>query len=257
MINTIVRGDCLKIMQDIPDKSIDLILADPPFGTTKNNWDILVDPDAMWEQYKRIIKDNCPIILFGIQPYSSTLITTSKGWYKYQWIWEKSQAGNFAVAKHMPLSVAEDILVFGKGKVTYNPQMTPREKPRKNGGTSSDKNGRGFNGIKNVYTISNETYPRNILRYPTVVRKQSLHPSQKPVELLEYLIKTHSNKDAVILDSFCGSGSTIIAALKQSRNYIGIELSESYFQMTLKRVKEHQHALAENVQHNAGNRLLR
>lgn len=236
-MNQVLFGDCFSLLPQISDKSVDMILTDPPFNKIKASWESKIDLLALWSEYRRIIKNNGAILIFGIQPFSSMVVTSNIKEYKYQWVWRKSQAGNFAVAKHMPLTVCEDILVFGKGRINYYPQMVERDKPRYVGGKSSLKNGRGFGGLENVYRYSTHSYPTNILDFPVVERRKSLHPSQKSVSLLEYLVKTYTQEGDIVLDTFAGSGSTAIAAKNLNRKYIVMEKEKEYYDIILKRIE--------------------
>lgn len=237
-MSQLVNDDCYRALPLIPDKSIDCIITDPPFNKIRSNWDIPIDLNQLWAEYKRIIKDNGAILIFGVQPFSSMVISANPKWYKYQWIWRKSQAGNFAVAKYMPLSVCEDILVFGREKINYYPQMEEREKPRYVGGKNSTKNGQGFGGLDNIYKLSTHKFPINLLEYPVVERRKSLHPSQKPEELIKYLIRTYTVEGNLILDTFAGSGTTALAAHDLGRQYIAIEQDVTYYNIMVNRLNE-------------------
>lgn len=223
------QGDCLEVMPTLASGSVDMILTDLPYGTTACSWDSVIPFEPLWENYKRLIKPRGAIVLFGSQPFTSALVMSNLAWFKYCWVWEKSQGGNFAVTRYMPLSVSEDILVFGKESVNYYPQMDKREKPRMIGGRHSNDCGRGFGGIQNITKLSTESHPRNVLHFPVVVRTESVHESQKPIALLAYLIRTYTNPGETILDNTMGSGSTIVAAIQEGRHGIGIEQDSSYF----------------------------
>lgn len=229
------KGDCLEVMKDIPDKSIDLILCDLPYGTTACKWDIVIPFELLWEQYNRIIKDNGAVVLFGSEPFSTLLRMSNIKNFKYDWIWEKEQGANFMICKYQPYKVHEIISVFSKNKHMYIPQMT-RGKPyisRK--GTSGDIT----RNVVKVQTKNNGTrYPRSVQRFSTDKAKGSLHPTQKPVALLEYLIKTYSNEGDIVLDNCMGSGSTGVAAVNTNRNFIGIELDDKYFEIAKTRINE-------------------
>ena len=216
-------GDCLERMKEIPDGSIDMILCDLPYGTTACKWDIIIPFDKLWEQYKRIIKDNGAIVLFGSEPFSSKLRMSNLKMYKYDWIYVKSQAQNFLNAKKQPLRNNETISVFYKKQCTYNPQMR-KGKPYK------CTSGRSSKSISNDENITNGGHlTQNYgTRYPLSVMNKfnietGLHPTQKPVALLEYLINTYSNGGELILDNCMGSGSTGVAAVNTDRKFIGIE----------------------------------
>lgn len=241
MINRIFLGDCLQIMKDIPNKSIDMVLCDLPFGTTKNKWDTIIPFEPLWEQYNRIIKDDGAIVLFSQQPFTSMLVMSNPKMFKYEWIWEKENATGFLNANHAPLKIHENILVFGKGatsptkksvSMTYNPQKT-KGKPY----TSVQ----GYSGNNYSPTVGNVTvsdgmrFPTDILRFQR--DKEKYHSTQKPVDLLRYLIRTYTNdNNALILDNCCGSGSTCVAAIREKRNFIGIELNDEYFDIASNRI---------------------
>ena len=228
------QGDCLEVMKDIPDKSIDMILCDLPYGTTQNKWDCIIPLDKLWEQYNRIIKPNGVVVLFSQIPFTITLAQSNLKNLKYEWIWEKPVATGFLNAKKMPLKKHENILVFYDSKITYNPQGLIY-KPRivKRGG-SSFGNTYGMAKTSNYSEYTN--YPTDILRFNYDIEK--LHHTQKPVELLEYLIKTYTNEGETVLDNCMGSGSTGVACVNTNRNFIGIELDEKYFEIAKNRIEE-------------------
>ena len=237
------QGDCLEIMKDIPDKSIDAIICDLPYGTTACKWDSIIPFDKLWEQYKRIIKDNGAIVLFGSQPFTSALVMSNPKMFKYEWIWEKSKASNFLLAKKQPLKAHENILVFGKGSVVYYPQKT-EGKPFNKGNRKHD-NGIAtevYNKIPNAgIEIINEDgmrNPRSVQYFVTGESEGKLHPTQKPLELMKYLIKTYTNEGDTVLDNTMGSGTTGIAAVNLNRKFIGIEMDEHYFEIAEKRINE-------------------
>lgn len=214
--------------------SIDLILCDLPYGTTRNKWDKVIDLDKLWEHYNRIIKDNGAIVLFSQQPFSAKLINSNPKMFRYEWIWEKEQGTGFLNAKKMPLKSHENILVFYKKPPVYNPQMRTGFKPYKAKQKSAGSN---YDKSKPVVTISNgERYPLDVISFKREGKK--LHPTQKPVALLEYLIKTYTNEGGLVLDNCMGSGSTGVAALELDRNFIGIELDKHYFDTATKRIEE-------------------
>ena len=231
------QGDCLEVMKQIPDKSVDMILCDLPYGTTACKWDVVIPFDALWNEYNRIIKDNGAICLFGSEPFSSLLRTSNLKMFKYDWVWNKVIPSGMSYARFQPMRQTENISVFCKGKTEYNPQMIKRDKPIKKGGNKYSpsapiqacKEGKEY---KKTYEYKN---PINILTYPKV-RQGSLHPTQKPVELLEYLIKTYTNEGDMVLDNCMGSGSTGVAAKNLNRDFIGIELDENYFEIAKSRI---------------------
>ena len=227
-------GDCLELMKDIPDKSIDMILCDLPYGTTKNKWDSIIPLDKLWEQYERIIKDNGAIVLFSQMPFTAELTHSNLKLFKYEWIWEKDNGTGFLNAKKMPLKIHENILVFYKKIPTYNPQMRTGFKPytcKQGSGSSNWNYNENFGGY--VTENNGERYPIDIIKFK---KDSGLHPTQKPVALLEYLIKTYTNENETVLDNCMGSGSTGVACKELNRNFIGIELDEKYFNIAKERI---------------------
>lgn len=243
------NGDCLEIMKVIDDKSIDAIITDPPYGTTACKWDSVIDFDLMWEQLNRIIKPNGAIVLFGSEPFSSTLRTSNIKNYKYDWIWDKKRCTGFLNAKKQPLRNNEIISIFYKKQPTYNPQ--PYKKNTIGNLGKSKKHQTDNYGKYNQVDNDNSNkfgYPRTIINQIPVINnlskdKSGLHPTQKPVALLEYLIKTYTNENETVLDFTMGSGTTGIACKNLNRNFIGIELDNKYFEIAEKRIKEHQQQL--------------
>ena len=230
----LIHGDCLEEMKKIPDKSIDMILCDLPYGTTKCKWDVVIPFDELWGQYNRIIKDNGAITLFGSQPFTSKLICSNIDNYKYDWIWDKKKAPNFRGVKYQPLIPYEIISVFNTTK--YNPQMTEGKMRRKGGHPSKYEEQAISKGTKPK--INNLYYPKAILEFSKANNKESgLHPTQKPIALLEYLIKTYTNEGEIVLDNCMGSGSTGVACANTNRDFIGIELDENYFNTAKERIK--------------------
>ena len=230
------QGDCLEVMKDIPDRSIDMILCDLPYGTTACKWDVIIPFDKLWEQYNRIIKDNGAIVLFGSEPFSSHLRMSNIKNYRYDWVWDKVRGVGHLLAKKRPMMCIENISVFYKKQPTYNPQMRKRDKPRKSINKGNDK---VWNGKGEIYVseMLNEKYPINLLTFSkSDMTKNNYHPTQKPVELLEYLIKTYTNENELVLDNCMGSGSTGVACINTNRNFIGIELDEKYFTIAKERI---------------------
>lgn len=247
-LNKIYNEDCLGSkekgtgMWRIPDKSIDMILCDLPYGTTANKWDSIIPFEPLWEHYKRVIKDNGAIVLTASQPFTSALVMSNPKWFKCEWIWEKNRGSNFGAVKYVPMKEHESVLVFGKGRITYNPIMQERK-------------GSGSERIK--YKITARTKTKNYadslhnevvldtkkLRYPSSIQKFNtevgLHPTQKPVKLFEYMIKTYSNEGETVLDNCIGSGTTAIACINTKRNYIGFELEKEYYDIAIERIYNH------------------
>ena len=233
-------GDCLERMKEIPDRSIDMILCDLPYGTTACKWDNVIPFEPLWEQYNRIIKDNGAICLFGSQPFTSALVMSNPKMFKYQWIWNKKLAGNGILAKIQPLKIHEDILIFARGKCKYYPEMRKgvlRKKLTSSLKISEINNGDGIRACKE--TFNDSYYPTSILDFSLAgLRKGRQHPTQKPVALLEYLIKTYTNENNLVLDNTMGSGSTGVACVNTNRKFIGIELDEKYYDISCQRIKD-------------------
>lgn len=238
MIN-LMQGDCLELMKTIPDGSVDLVLTDPPYGTTACKWDSVIDFDLMWEQLKRIIKPNGAIVLFGSEPFSSALRISNIKQYKYDWIWRKSRPTGGLHAKKRPMLDIETISVFYRFQCFYSPQgVSDCNTVHKN--TDGRKKGSGVRGVdrKNDSYIQTKTdYPRRVLDFSSPHNVGSFHPTQKPVALLEYLIKTYTQENETVLDFTMGSGSTGVACKNTNRNFIGIELDEKYFEIAKNRIE--------------------
>lgn len=268
-LNKIYNEDCLIGMKEIPDKSIDMILCDLPYGTTNCNWDEIIPFDMLWEQYERIIKDNGAIVLTASQPFTSALVMSNPTLFKHEWIWEKQKASNFMAAKYSPLKYHENILVFGKGKMNYKPQkykvleieeilsmnkkeleqaMQKREYDRfgkidKRKNVNDPSTNKEHLGNKVVRTRNRDTgyrNPKSVLKINKTINK-NIHPTQKPTELFEYLIKTYTNEHETVLDNCMGSGTTAIACINTNRNYVGFELDKEYYDASLNRIDEHVH----------------
>ena len=244
-INNIYQGDCLELMNGIPDKSIDMVLCDLPYGTTACSWDEVIPFDKLWKQYERIIKDNGVVVLFGNEPFSSSLRMSNINNYKYDWKWDKNSGSNFVSAKYQPLRIYEDVCVFYKNTPIYNPQMILRDKSKfRVSGKSKMKYNSITGTVNQEGKISSEyKYPTNKLNYDRMGAelnsKHRLHPTQKPVALLEYLIKTYTNEGCVVLDNCIGSGSTAVACINTNRKYMGIELNKNYYDIAVERIKKH------------------
>lgn len=235
MIN-LMLGDCLERMKEIPDGSVDMVLCDLPYGITACKWDSVIPFDPLWVQYKRIIKINGAIVLFGNQPFTSALIMSNVKWFKFCFIWDKKIPSGMSYARFRPMQQTEEISVFCKGKTHFNAQMEKRIRPIKGGGMTKCETTNNINliALKKTYTHKN---PTNLLLFDKI-RKDSLHPTQKPVPLLEYLIKTYTNETETVLDNCMGSGSTGVACVNTNRNFIGIELDENYFNIAQERIKK-------------------
>ena len=253
--NVIIHGNCLNVMTNIPDKSIDMILCDLPYGTTACKWDVIIPFKPLWKQYKRIIKDNGAIALFGSQPFTSMLVMSNSKMFKYEWIWKKSKPNGWQHAANQPMKTTENISVFSKGsmghksllgskRMTYFPQGVRNNgkfivKSYTHGKTMGDR-------PKQVGKICNSKtgFPSNFLEYPNVIGKKAIHPTQKPVALFEYLIKTYTNEGELVLDNCIGSGTTAIACINTKRDYIGIEKELEYVKVTKKRIKNYLKTIA-------------
>lgn len=235
----LIKGDCLEKMKEIKSGSVDLILTDPPYGTTACKWDSVIPFEPMWEQLNRIIKPNGAIVLFGSEPFSSALRMSNIKNYKYDWVWDKKIGGNSMLVKYQPYKIHELIHVFSsKGKANYKPLMETRGEVRiKNGKTKNKDNAFGVDGAE--YIKNNIYYPKSILEISNAKRTGRFHPTQKPVALLEYLIKTYTQENETVLDFTMGSGSTGVACVNTNRNFIGIEMDDNYFEIAKKRINKY------------------
>ena len=243
MDTKIYKGDCLELMKEIPDESIDFICCDPPYGTTSIKWDSVLDFNKMWDQYDRIIKPKGVMCLFGSQPFSAQLICSKLEWFRYELVWNKNKCGSPGLAKKRPMKTHENILIFYKNAGgTYNPQMTEgkpfKRKSKNKEGYVGKKNDHGY-GLKPRKEFENKVtrYPKTILNISrNYSAQQQVHPTQKPVPLMEWLIKTYSNEGEVVLDNCMGSGSTGVAAVRLNRKFIGMEYDDQYFEICQERI---------------------
>lgn len=240
MIN-LMQGDCLERMKEIPDGSVDMILTDPPYGTTACKWDSIIPLAPMWEQLKRIIKPNGAIVMTASQPFTSVLVGSNLKMFKYDWVWQKPKGTGHLNAKKQPMRDKEDILVFYSKQCTYNPQKT-RGKPYKDKAGKDHTSSSSMTDSYGMYTNKREDnngfrYPKQVQNFP-VVERGTLHPTQKPVALMEYLIKTYTNESETVLDFTMGSGTTGVACKNLNRKFIGIELDENYFNIAKTRIEE-------------------
>lgn len=241
------QGDCLELLKTLPDKSVDMVLTDPPYGVLDFKWDNEIDNEKLWQELKRVIKPNCIIALFGIEPFSTQVRLSNIKNYKYDWYWKKSAVGGFINAKKRPLKTLENIMVFSDGVPRYYPQGLVRldkKKPRKAEKLSKRSGGDGAlyscNSKASEYVQEFTNYPRHILEFGNSnSTKRGLHPTQKPTDLLEYLIKTYTHEKETVLDCTMGSGSTGIACLNTHRKFIGFELDEHYFNVAKDRLDNH------------------
>jgi site-specific DNA-methyltransferase (adenine-specific) len=231
----LIQGDCLGVMRDIPDGSVDMVLTDPPYGTTACKWDSIIPLEPMWGQLKRVIKPNGAIVMTASQPFTTMLIASNMKMFKYCWVWDKKKGGSPLLSKIQPIRVTEDVLIFGHGKVSYNPIMTLRDKPKRRGGNKgsvSETTGNAFTERDNPEGLR---YPKSVQKFNTE-RNKGGHPTQKPVALMEYLIKTYTNEGETVLDFTMGSGTTGVACKNLNRNFIGIELDPEYFKIAEARI---------------------
>lgn len=229
--NSVIQGDCLEVMKDIEDKSVDMILCDLPYGTTACSWDTIIPFEPLWEQYKRIIKDNGAIALTASQPFTSKLVMSNLDMFKYEWIWEKEQGTNFLLKKYYPLKSHENILIFGN-KIKYNPQAEKGKPFLSGNGESVGVYGKT---IKKQVQNYGTRLPKTVIR---INREVGKHPTQKPVALFSYLIKTYTNEGDLVLDNCAGSGTTAIACINTNRNYILIEQEKKYINIINKRISD-------------------
>lgn len=237
----LMQGDCLELMCDIPDGSVDMVLCDLPYGTTRCAWDVPIPFEPLWAQYRRICKPNAAIVLLSQMPVAAALVNSNPKWFRYEWIYEKACPTGFLNANRMPMKAHENILVFYRSLPTYNPQFT-FEKPyrkKRTGGKQSEVYGRRLSGIT-TDAIDGKRYPRDVLRFSnsSCGVDKGAHPTQKPVALLEYLIKTYTNPGDTVLDNCMGSGSTGVACANTGRDFIGIELDTGYFETAKHRIEE-------------------
>lgn len=244
MVNKILHGDCLELMKNIPDESIDMVFCDLPYGSTRNRWDVIIDPDKLWEQYWRIAKPNAAILLFGQDKFSAKMMLSDPN-HRYNIIWEKTSPTGHLNAKKMPLRSHEDIMVFYKKLPTYNPQKTIGHK-RKVSTSSHKRNSKkttnyGEHGLTSY--DSTERYPKSVWKFATDKQKSALHPTQKPIALIEEGIKTFSNEGDVILDNCSGSGTTGISCINTARKFILIEKDFGIFNTGAERIKNHSQKL--------------
>ncbi len=240
------KGDCLEVMKTIQDKSIDAIITDPPYGTTACKWDSVIPFEPMWEQLNRIVKPNGSIILFGSQPFTSALIMSNVNFFRYEWIWEKTKASAPMLANKMPMRRHENICVFYKKLPTYNPQkIFVGIKDKRKTFTERNINYNGYNAKITTKTKKDDGFrhPNTVQIFNNSNKTNLLHPTQKPVALMEYLIKTYTNEGERVLDFTMGSGSTGVACKNTNRNFIGIEQDENYFKIAEQRMKETEYKL--------------
>jgi site-specific DNA-methyltransferase (adenine-specific) len=245
-INTITCGDCLEVMQDIPDKSVDMILCDLPYGVTQNKWDSTIPLGSLWGQYNRITKLSAVVVLFGQDKFTARVMLSNEVHHKYNLIWNKMLISGFLNANRMPLRTHEDIMVFYSSQPTYNPQKTVGVKSHSKGKMRSDKNNNygAYGKVDNTEINGEVKHPVSIVTFQKPHPSKAVHPTEKPVELMEWLIKTYTNEGDTVLDNCIGSGTTAIACINTGRNYIGIEKEEKYCRIAEERI----HALRSPAQ---------
>ncbi len=233
----LLLGDCLIEMQNIPDKSIDAIICDLPYGTTRAKWDSILDLDLLWKQYERVIKPNGAIVLFASQPFTTTLINSNIKYFKYSLVWDKKMKVGMMNCKRMPLRQHEDIILFYKKQPTYNPQMTKGKMRNKK--IEPTKDFEVYGQIKPIDNFNDDYYPSSILEFTNANQKDKEHTTQKPLSLMEYLVKTYTNEGDTVLDNTMGSGTCGVACKNFDRSFIGIEKDENYFKIAEKRINDH------------------
>jgi site-specific DNA-methyltransferase (adenine-specific) len=231
------HGDCLEEMSRIPDGSVDMILADLPYGTTACKWDSVIPFEPLWQHYRRIIKRNGAIVLTASQPFTSALVMSNPKWFRYCWVWDKAQSGNCGLAKFQPLKVTEDVCVFSEATHRYYPQMRTGRLRKKGGSAKANPIATGLK--PEWFAVNDQYFPVNILDFPNCANKgERVHPTQKPVALGEYLIRTYTNEGETVLDNTMGSGSFGVAAVNTGRNFIGIEQDAGYYAIAEKRIAD-------------------
>lgn len=244
LIQTLFMGDCLEKMKDIPDGSVDMVMCDLPYGTTACKWDSVIPFAPLWAQYKRVCKPNAAIVLTASQPFTSLLVASNTANFRHAWVWNKAKAANFPQVKRHPLKVHEDVLVFGQPQTTYRPQMVKGALRQKGGYTVAREAAVSAGAPAKV---NDEYYPKSILDFSIAGNHDAkMHPTQKPVALMEYLIRTYTNPGDTVLDNTMGSGTTGVACVNTGRSFIGIERDEAYFAIAKKRIED-----AVEIKHNS------
>ena len=233
----LMHGDCLELMKDVPDQSVDMILCDLPYGTTACKWDTVIPFEPLWAQYKRVIKRNGAVALFGSEPFSTLLRMSNLAQFKYDWIWDKVRPSGFQIAKYVPMKRHEIVSVFCNATLNWNPQKEKRDKPIKGRVcSSSDSSPLAHNdGVVRTYDDKN---PQSILVYSKQSDGKYVHPTQKPVALMEYLIRTYTNEGETVMDNCMGSGTTGVACVNTGRKFIGMEQDAKYFEIAQKRIHD-------------------
>ena len=239
----IKQGDCLELMKDIPDGSVDMILCDLPYGTTACKWDVIIPFEPLWEQYRRVIKMGGAVALFCKQPFTSLVVQSNLDWWRYELIWQKEKGTDFGHANHKPLNAHENIEIFYNKQPTYNKQMLKGTPYTKKNNRNNDKTDLNFSSDNSgIWVNKGERTPVSVLKFArdNIHKGKNLHPTQKPVKLLEWLIKTYTNEGETVLDNCMGSGSTGVACVNTNRNFVGYELDEEYFKIAKERIEKAQ-----------------
>lgn len=231
----LIHGEAIEEMAKLPDASVDAVICDPPYGTTACKWDTCIPFEPMWEQLKRITKKNGVTVLFGSQPFTSALVMSNPKMFKYEWVWDKKKGGNIMTLKYQPYRIHENIVVFSQEPHFYNPIKTPQKKRTGKTYSAGEANGIKNYGDERVYK---DKHPKTIIEISNADQTNKLHPTQKPVALMEYLIKTYTNEGETVLDFTMGSGTTAVACKNLNRNFIGIELDKGYFDIAEERLRE-------------------
>jgi len=231
------KGDCLEVMKEIPDGSVDMVMADLPYGTTYAPWDCDLPLDVLWANWKRVLKLGGAVVLTSSQPFTSALVMSNPKWFRCEWIWDKVNAANFANAKRQPMKTHESVLVFGERQTLYNPQKTPGAKNHVQGASTVNASETRLINERVADDLSGMKYPKSIQTFAKHSSQCGLHPTQKPVALMEYLIKTYTNPGELVLDNTMGSGTTGIACINTNRHFIGIERDENYCQIAQTRIQ--------------------
>ena len=241
-LDRIYNMDCLEGMKQIPDGTIDAVICDLPYGTTENEWDAVIPFGPLWEQYLRVCKKNAPIVLFSQMPFTVDIINSQRKLFRYEWIWQKEQGSGFMNANRMPLKIHENILVFYQNLPVYNPQREKSTIPLVKGERICVSTSKNYNPLIDRVSWSDDGYrmPNDIIVFPRKKDEGRMHPTQKPVDLLRYLVLTYTNEGDTVLDNCMGSGTTAIACIKERRHFIGFELSKEYFDKAVKRIKTEQ-----------------
>jgi site-specific DNA-methyltransferase (adenine-specific) len=230
----LIQGDCLEVMKDLPANSVDMILCDLPYGTTRNKWDVVIPLESLWEQYNRIAKRNAAIVLTAQTPFDKVLGVSNLENLRYEWVWEKGNASGHLNAKRAPMKAHENALVFYRAQPTYNPQMTTGHVRKTS--LRANKSSTNYGAQKESSYDSTERYPRSVQFFSSDKQKSPLHPTQKPVSLMEYLVKTYTNEGDLVVDNCMGSGTTGVACVRTGRKFIGIEKDETYYAVAKERI---------------------